>query len=120
MKTRYAKPFENIQVKIPYNEGMSPYSGLFEYFEKKGILAKTGNSYIFTTRAGDELKYFKKKWEKNTDGCLDILMAEITMNAKIASLDEPEIEEEVIDEVVVDEVVELVEEEPEMPENETR
>jgi RecA/RadA recombinase len=30
MKTRYAKPFESVQVKIPYTTGMSPYSGLFE------------------------------------------------------------------------------------------
>jgi hypothetical protein len=27
MKTRYAKPFESVQVKIPYSTGMNPYSG---------------------------------------------------------------------------------------------
>jgi RecA/RadA recombinase len=42
MKTRYAKPFEGVQVKIPYEEGMNPYSGLFDLFEKKGLLSKTG------------------------------------------------------------------------------
>jgi RecA/RadA recombinase len=28
MKTRYAKPFESVQVEIPYSTGMSPFSGL--------------------------------------------------------------------------------------------
>ena len=43
MKTRYAKPFEGVQVNIPYDTGMDPYSGLVDLFEKKGILVQTGN-----------------------------------------------------------------------------
>ena len=31
MKTRYAKPFESVQVEIPYETGMSPYSGCLLY-----------------------------------------------------------------------------------------
>ena len=34
MKTRYAKPFESVQVKIPYETGMNPYSGLTDMAEK--------------------------------------------------------------------------------------
>jgi RecA/RadA recombinase len=30
MKTRYAKPFESLQIKIPYETGMNPYSGLLD------------------------------------------------------------------------------------------
>jgi hypothetical protein len=40
MKTRYAKPFEGVQVKIPYETGMNPYSGLVELFEKKALIQK--------------------------------------------------------------------------------
>lgn len=79
MKTRYAKPFESVQVKIPYNTGMSPYSGLFDLAEKKGLLQKEGNSYIYTTRDGSVLKAFRKKWEKNEDGLLDTVMNDISM-----------------------------------------
>ena len=43
MKTRFNKPFEGVQVKIPYETGMNPYSGLVDLFEKKGILSKDGN-----------------------------------------------------------------------------
>ena len=41
MKTRYAKPFEGVQVKIPYDTGMNPYSGLIELFEKERLVRKT-------------------------------------------------------------------------------
>ena len=40
MKTRYAKPFEGVQVKIPRNRYES-YSGLLELFEKKGLIVKS-------------------------------------------------------------------------------
>ncbi len=104
MKTRYAKPFEGIQVKIPYNTGMNPYSGLFDFFEQKGTLVKSGNSYIYNTLAGDEIKFFKKKWEKNTDGCLDILMEDVAMSDKLASADLvalPEVPEEIVEDEII-------------------
>jgi recombination protein RecA len=83
MKTRYAKPFENIQVKIPYKTGMNPYSGLFDLAEQKGLLTKSGNSYEYVTKDGEVLKAFRKKWEHNEDGLLDILMADIMMDDQL-------------------------------------
>ena len=74
MKTRYAKPFEGVQVKIPYTTGMSPYSGLVDLIEKKEMLKREGNSLVFTTSEGEVIKKFRKAWEKNDDGCLDTVM----------------------------------------------
>jgi recombination protein RecA len=82
MKTRYAKPFESIQVKIPYETGMSPYSGLTDMFEKSGALKKEGNSLVFTTEDGEILKAFRKGWEANKDGILDKVMLEYTGKSK--------------------------------------
>ena len=77
MKTRYSKPFEGVQVKIPYTTGMSPYSGLVDLAEKKGILKKDGNRLAFTIQdTGEIIKYFRKAWEANEDGCLDKVMAD--------------------------------------------
>jgi RecA/RadA recombinase len=76
MKTRYAKPFEGMQVKIPYSTGMSPHSGLVDLAEKKEILKKEGNSLVFVTSDGEIIKKFRKKWEANEDSCLDKLMAD--------------------------------------------
>jgi hypothetical protein len=76
MKTRYAKPFESVQVKIPYETGMSPYSGLLDMIEKAELVKKEGNSLVYTTLDGEIIKKFRKAWEANTDGCLDTVMAE--------------------------------------------
>jgi RecA/RadA recombinase len=76
MKTRYAKPFEGVQVKIPYETGMNPYSGLVDLAEKKGFLKKDGNRLAYTTLDGEIIKFFRKGWESNENGCLDVVMAE--------------------------------------------
>jgi len=76
MKTRYAKPFESVQVKIPYETGMNPYSGLLDLFEKANLLTKEGNRLSYTTNDGEIIKFFRKGWESNEDGCLDKVMYE--------------------------------------------
>jgi RecA/RadA recombinase len=74
MKTRYAKPFESVQVKIPYETGMNPYSGLVDLAEGKGMLVKEGNRLAYTSTEGEILKFYRKEWERNENGCLDTLM----------------------------------------------
>jgi RecA/RadA recombinase len=80
MKTRYAKPFESVQVEIPYTTGMSPHSGLVDLFEAKGMLKKEGNSLVYTTAEGEVIKQFRKAWEKNEKEGLSIMMEEISKN----------------------------------------
>ena len=62
MKTRYAKPFESVQVKIPYDTGMDPYSGLLDLFEKKGIIKQQGNRLKYVDSKGVETIEFRKNW----------------------------------------------------------
>ena len=76
MKTRYAKPFEGVQVKIPYETGMSPYSGMVDLAEKKGLLKKDGNRLMYVTLDGEIVKQFRKAWESNEGGCLDTIISE--------------------------------------------
>ena len=80
MKTRYAKPFESVQVKIPYESGMNPYSGLVDMFEGKGLLQKEGNSLKYTLADGTTIKQFRKAWERNEDGSLDKVMTDFAAN----------------------------------------
>jgi recombination protein RecA len=98
MKTRYAKPFESVQVKIPYETGMSPTSGLTDLFEGKGLLKKEGNSLVYTTADGEIIKKFRKAWERNDDGCLDRVMADITANPHIFDKSVAEEAPEVVEE----------------------
>jgi len=65
MKTRYAKPFESVQVKIPYSTGMSPTSGLIDLFEKLGVLSKVGNKLAYTgKKTGEIVAEFRKNWSE--------------------------------------------------------
>jgi RecA/RadA recombinase len=74
MKTRYSKPFESVQVEIPYTTGMDPYSGLVDLFEARGWLKKEGNKLSYTTLDGEVIKEFRKGY---TDGILDKIMIDV-------------------------------------------
>ena len=66
MKTRYAKPFESVQVKIPYSTGMSPASGLVDMFEKMGVLTKSGNKLQYISKkTGEIISEFRKNWSED-------------------------------------------------------
>jgi len=93
MKTRYAKPFEGVQVKIPYSTGMSPYSGMVDLAEKRGLLKKEGNSLVFVTSDGEIIKQFRKKWEANEDGSLDKLIADFGNQKEALSTEDQPTEE---------------------------
>ena len=82
MKTRYAKPFESVQVEIPYTTGMSPHSGLVDLFEAKGMLKKEGNSLVYTTADGEVIKQFRKAWDRNEKDGLTIMMEDISKNGE--------------------------------------
>jgi recombination protein RecA len=90
MKTRYAKPFESVQVKIPYETGMNPYSGLVDMFEGKGLLQKEGNSLKYTLADGTVIKQFRKAWERNENESLDKVMADYAANPHGAAVQQPE------------------------------
>ena len=80
-KTRYTKPFEQVVLDIPYKGGLNPYSGLFDMFETMNLLTKDGNSYVYVDiETGERLKFFRKVWEKNTNGCLDLIMQQFKNN----------------------------------------
>ena len=73
MKTRYSKPFESVQVKIPYEQGMDPYSGLVDLFEKKGLLTQQGNRLKYVDSTGKEHLDYRKDW---TGEKLNIIMSD--------------------------------------------
>ena len=78
MKTRFNKPFESVQVKIPYEKGMDPYSGLVDLFEKKGLLVKEGNRLKYVDKAGQEHRHYRKQW---TGELMDMVMSDFNETA---------------------------------------
>ena len=101
MKTRYAKPFEAVQVKIPYETGMNPYSGLIELFEKQNLLVKQGNRLKYVDLNGEEHLEYRKAWM--TPEKMNMIMSEYELKiAPVVNTEE--------DDLVVDHVEELIEE----------
>jgi len=79
VKTRYSKPFESIKLNIPWETGMNPVSGLFDLFEKSGVLIKEGNRYKYVSKkTGEEMKYFRKDW--NDFNKMKVIMDEFTQD----------------------------------------
>jgi hypothetical protein len=97
MKTRYAKPFESVQVEIPYETGMSPYSGLVDLFEEKSFLVKDGNRLKYVAGDGSEIKKYRKEWERNEETCLDTVMVDFSANADVKSTTVDEETGEILD-----------------------
>ena len=97
MKTRYAKPFEGVQVKIPYETGMNPYSGLVELFEKKNLLVKQGNRLKYIDLDGEEHLDYRKQW---LGPKLDMVMSQYNEKMKpVVITDEVELEEATQDQI---------------------
>jgi hypothetical protein len=96
MKSRYSKPFEGVQIKIPYETGMDPYSGMVEMLEQKSIIEKVGNKLLYVSPVtGEEIKEFRKGW---TSEKLQVIIDEWDQNPKVV----PEDVEDDIDETELD------------------
>ena len=95
MKTRYNKPFESVQVEIPYETGMDPHSGLIELFEAKGYLKKSGNRLEYTSPSTGEVTLeYRKQW---TGDKLQIIMNDI-INTPVVETPVEVVDEEVYEE----------------------
>ena len=86
MKSRYAKPFETLQIKIPYTTGMNPFSGLVDLFERKGFLSKDGNRLKYIKADGTEIKQYRREWEANTDDSLLTVMNEFASRVPVVDI----------------------------------
>lgn len=51
-KTRFTKPFQKVEVMVPYDEGMDPYSGLIEAAKALGVVTQKGARYSIDGQDG--------------------------------------------------------------------
>lgn len=91
MKTRYNKPFEDVEIKIPYERGMDPRSGLLDMFEKYGLVTKSGNRLLYVDiDTGEQILQFAKAWRANENSCLDLVMEQFNRHPLISPVLEDE------------------------------
>ena len=76
MKTRYSKPFERVEIEIPYDKGMDKFSGFFDYILSKEVIRREGNKYIYIDKSEKEHKYFEKEYKRNEDNILELILNE--------------------------------------------
>lgn len=92
IKSRVSKPFERIEVQIPYMTGLDPYSGLFELLFQEGIVTSPSSGwYAFTDATGKEVKFRKSEWREHADAAMALAKDDIsTPDAKAAPVQEEE------------------------------
>lgn len=91
MKTRYNKPFEDVEIKIPYERGMDPRSGLLDMFEAYGLITKNGNRLLYVDiDTGEQILQFAKDWRANKNSCLDLVMNQFQRHPLIHTIPDEE------------------------------
>lgn len=89
MKTRYNKPFEDVEIKIPYERGMDPRSGLLDMFEKYGLITKSGNRLLYVDiDTGEQILKFRKDWMRNENDCIELVMGQFKRHPLIMTVPE--------------------------------
>ena len=81
-KTRFTKPFQDVTIEVPYDEGMDPYSGLIEVGVGMGLLVKKGSRLSI---AGQDKSWYAKDFEQYAG---DILMEAEKQTHAILSVSE--------------------------------
>jgi recombination protein RecA len=95
IKTRYSKPFEDLEIRIPWDSGMDPYSGLFTLFTKKNVLEKIGNRYKWvSSQDGTEIFKFRKDFTHEDFDRIMLEFKEEKITHIPEDVDEPEVEME--------------------------
>jgi len=81
-KTRFTKPFRKVELVVPWETGIDPYSGLLDAFVSAGIVSQGGAWYTYVESG-------KKFQRKNAQPILDeILAANATLSLNVIDEDE--------------------------------
>lgn len=88
-KTRFTKPFQQVIIEVPYEEGMDPYSGLLETALSLELVEKAGSRYRL---AGKEDTWYAKDIAQVAEGLL--LSAETQQDAYLKAQEDVEIDDD--------------------------
>ena len=90
MKTRYTKPFETVQVKIPYATGMTAHSGMTDLMENMGKLTKDGNRLSYQFSDGTQIREYRRVFETNEGNIWQRIIADLTSDPSLLNTATPE------------------------------
>jgi len=85
IKSRVSKPFERVDIQIPYGTGLDPYSGLFEVLMQEGVFKVSSQGwyeYTDPTKNGEIVKFQKGNFMAHADHLMEIADADIGSGAE--------------------------------------
>ena len=87
-KTRFTKPFQQVEIVVPYDTGLNPYEGILQVAKGLGIVTLSGSWYVFEGA---------KFYEKDFPAYQEAIFAKIKefKNLKIDAISDDVIEEAV-------------------------
>lgn len=96
IKSRVSKPFDKVNVQIPYQKGVDPYSGLFVLLQQEGtITVPSVGWYQYIGEGGKEVKFRRADFLKHADDIMKFADQDISKGDDDLPVDgEPEVPEE--------------------------
>jgi hypothetical protein len=78
-KTRFTKPFQKVEIEVPYETGMDPTSGLLEAAINAGVVVKKGSWYTLAgvdeNWRGDDIGQYVDEIIKRLEAISDVFLA---------------------------------------------
>lgn len=89
IKSRVSKPFKKIEIQIPYETGIDPYSGLFSLLSQEGVITTSSQGwYEYKEENNEVVKFRKKDFLEHADRLMQLADLDLTIS------DDKEVKEE--------------------------
>ncbi len=80
IKSRASKPYEKIEIQIPYLTGIDPYSGLFDVQMAEGVITVPSNGrYQYTNDKGEVITFYKKDYRDHADEIMKVMQPDMSI-----------------------------------------
>jgi len=79
IKSRASKPYEKIEIQIPFLTGIDPYSGLFDVMMAEGVITFGGGWYTYKNIDGKEVKFHKKEYREHADEIMKVMQPDVSI-----------------------------------------
>lgn len=98
LKSRVSKPFEKVELQIPYLTGLDPYAGLFNLLQQEGSITVPSLGWYQYADGDKMVKFRKKEFRKHADRIMELAETDIS---KPAPDDGDNVGEEITNDTVV-------------------
>jgi RecA/RadA recombinase len=71
LKSRASKPGQRIEIQVPFNTGMDPYSGLFDLLIYEGAITVPSSSWYQYGPTDNVVKFQKKSFRDHADAAME-------------------------------------------------